>query len=326
MRGMILAAGLGTRIRPLSLELPKPVIPVLGRPLCTYNIEFLRRAGVREFLLNLHTKPKLIQQRVTAWAGGKIPVRYALEPLILGTGGGIRNAAEFLREGTFVVMNGDTVFRFPFSSALAFHRERGALATLVLLPDPRRRYTPVWTDGEGRITGFGEDAGEGIRSGFFTGCQIAKPELLSLIPAAGASCIIRETYTPLLREGAPVYGFHTTGTFLEFGTPADYLQGTLDLLREGPGRKPDRSVSPGTAEIVPPVHVAPGVRIGPGARIGPDAVLEEGSSVGEGAAVSRAILWPRASIAPGEILHGAVVTPRTRIVLPEPPPPRPSDS
>ncbi|GAB4362742.1 MAG: hypothetical protein Kow00128_02790 [Deltaproteobacteria bacterium] len=318
MRGMILAAGLGTRLRPLSLELPKPVIPVLGRPLCTYNIEFLRRAGVREFLLNLHTKPKLIQQRVTAWAGRRIPVRYTLEPLILGTGGGIRNAAEFLREGTFLVMNGDTVLRFSLSSALAFHRERGALATLVLLPDPRKRYTPVWTDGEGRITGFGAEAGDGIRSGFYTGCQIAEPEILSRIPAAGASCIIRETYTPLVKQRAPVYGFHATGTFLEFGTPADYLQGTLDLLREGPGRKPDRPVAPGTAELVPPVFVAPGVRIGPGARIGPDAVLEEGASVGEGAAVSRAILWPRATVAPGETLHGAVVTSRTRLSLPEP--------
>lgn len=316
MKGMILAAGLGTRLRPLSLELPKPVVPVLGRPLCTYNIEFLRRSGVREFLLNLHTKPKLIQQRVTGWAGGKIPVRYSLEPLILGTGGGIRNAADFLRGETFVAMNGDTVLRFPFASALAFHRDHRALATLVLLPDPWRRYTPVWTDGEGRITGFGDEAGEGIRSGFYTGCQIAEPELLSRIPAKGASCIIRETYTPLIREKAPVFGYHTTGTFLEFGSPADYLRGTLELLREGPGRKPDRSVTAGSVAIVPPVHIAPGARIGSGARIGPDAVLEEGSTIGERASVSRAILWPRASVASGETLDGAIVTPRTRISIP----------
>lgn len=316
MKGMILAAGLGTRLRPLSLELPKPVVPVLGRPLCTYNIEFLRRSGVREFLLNLHTKPKLIQQRVTGWAGGKIPVRYSLEPLILGTGGGIRNAADFLRGETFVAMNGDTVLRFPFASALAFHRDHRALATLVLLPDPWRRYTPVWTDGEGRITGFGDEAGDGIRSGFYTGCQIAEPELLSRIPAKGASCIIRETYTPLIREKAPVFGYHTTGTFLEFGSPADYLRGTLELLREGPGRKTDRSVTAGSVAIVPPVHIAPGARIGSGARIGPDAVLEEGSTVGERASVSRAILWPRASVASGETLDGAIVTPRTRISIP----------
>lgn len=317
MRGMILAAGLGTRLRPLTLELPKPVVPVLGRPLCSYNIEFLRRAGVREFLLNLHTKPKLIQQRMTGWAGGKIPVRYTLEPLILGTGGGLRNAADFLREDTFVAMNGDTVLRFPFASALAFHRERRALATLVLLPDPWKRYTPVWTDGEGRITGFGDEAGEGVRSGFYTGCQIAEPELLSRIPGKGASCIIRETYAPLIREKAPVFGFHATGTFLEFGSPADYLRGTLDLLREGFGRKPDRSVTEGSGDIIFPVHIASGTRIGSGARIGPDAVLEEGSSVGEGASLSGSILWPRASVAPGETVHGAVVTPRVRISIPD---------
>jgi NDP-sugar pyrophosphorylase family protein len=321
VKGMILTAGLGTRLRPLSLEIPKPVVPVLGRPLCTYNIEFLRRSGVREFLLNLHTKPKLIQQRVTGWVGGKIPVRYTLEPLILGTGGGIRNAADFLREDTFVAMNGDTVLRFPFASALAFHRERRALATLVLLPDPRKRYTPVWTDGEGRITGFGDEAGEGIRSGFYTGCQIAEPELLSRIPKRGGSCIIRETYMPLVREKAPVFGYPATGSFFEFGSPADYLQGTLELLHEGFGKKPDRSLTTGSVDIVSPVHIAPGAKVGAGARIGPDAVLEEGSTVGEGAVVSRAILWPRASVAPGEVLHGAVVTPRSRISIPDGPPP-----
>ena len=321
MRGMILAAGLGTRLRPLSFELPKPIVPVLGRPLCSYTMEFLLRSGVREFLLNLHTKTKLIQQHVTGWAGKRIPVRYTFEPVILGTGGGVRNAMEFLKGGTFVAANGDTVLRFPFASALAFHRKKRALATLVLFPDPSKRYTPVWTDGEGRITGFGSDAGEGIRSGFYTGCQIVEPELLSRIPAGKPSCIIRETYSLLVREGAPVFGFHSDGTFLEFGSPADYLDGTLALLRERP---PD--VSPGPPEgagpdIRPPVFISPGARVAPGARIGPDAVIEEGAVVGEGASVSRAILWPRAVLPPGESLRDAILTPTRRVLVPADPSP-----
>ena len=133
MRGMILAAGLGTRLRPLSLELPKPVIPVLGRPLCTFNIEFLRRSGVREFLLNLHTKPKLIQQRVTSWAGEKVPVRFTLEPLILGTGGGIRNAADFLRKETFVVMNRITSYNVCYTKLLRSRGEKGRVRYGVLV-------------------------------------------------------------------------------------------------------------------------------------------------------------------------------------------------
>ena len=315
MRGMILAAGLGTRLRPLSYELPKPVIPVLGRPLCTYNMEFLRRAGIKSFVMNLHTHPKLIQQRVTGWAGKRARIDFTLEPVILGTGGGIGNAREFLKGGTFVTVNGDTILSFPFASALAFHRERRALATLILFPDPAKRYTPVWIAEGGRISGFGSEAGEGTRSGFYTGCQIVEPELLRRIPPAKASCIIRETYTPLVADKAPVFGFLSAGRFQEFGTPADYLEGTLSLLSAGG----EETARPGPEDagftIIPPVYISPKARVGPGAQTGPGAVIEEGATVGEGASVARAILWPGAVLPAGEELVGAILTPRRRVAV-----------
>ena len=315
MRGMILAAGLGTRLRPLSYELPKPIIPVLGRPLCTYNMEFLRRAGIKSFVLNLHTHPKLIQQSVTGWAGKRARIDFTLEPVILGTGGGIWNAREFLKGGTFVTANGDTILSFPFASALAFHRERRALATLILFPHPAKRYTPVWIAEGGRITGFGSEAGEGTRSGFYTGCQIVEPELLLRIPPAKASCIIRETYTPLVADKAPVFGFLSSGRFQEFGTPADYLEGTLSLLPAG-GEEAALPVPEDAGfKIIPPVYISPKARVGPGARTGPGAVIEEGATVGEGASVARAILWPGAVLPAGEELVGAILTPRRRVAV-----------
>lgn len=297
MKGMILAAGHGTRLRPLSYELPKPIVPVLGRPLCSYNMEFLYRAGVREFVLNLHRQPKLIQQRIGGWAGKRIGLQYTVEPEILGTGGGIRNAGKLLSGGTFVTANSDTVVRFPFASALAFHRVKQAMATLILFPDPEKRYTPVWVDEDGRISGFGSDAGGGIRSGFYTGIQILEPELLGRIPEGKSSCIIRETHTPLIREGAPIFGFLSSGYFREFGSPADYLNGTLALLSE-------KNQS---------VYISPRAKIAPGARIGPDAVVEEGASVGEDATVTRAIIWPGAALAAGQELSNAILTPRRRV-------------
>jgi mannose-1-phosphate guanylyltransferase len=310
---MILAAGLGTRLRPLSYELPKPIVPVLGRPLCSYNMEFLFRAGIKQFVLNLHRQPKLVQQRVNGWAGKKIGVNYTVEPEILGTGGGIWNARNFLSSGTFVTANSDTVVRFPFASALAFHREMRALATLVLFPDPGKRYTPVWIDREGRITGFGSEAGGGFRSGFYTGFQILEPELLRRIPAGKASCIIRETYTPLIREGAALFGFLSSGYFRDFGSPAEYLYGTLALLSEKSGRNTDRLHTPPDFLITPPVHVSPRAKIAPGARIGPEAVIEEDAVVGEGATVTRGILWPGAVLAAGQELSQAILTPRRRV-------------
>ena len=315
MKGMILAAGLGTRLRPLSYELPKPIVPVLGRPLCSYNMEFLFRSGIKEFVLNVHRHPKLIQQRVNGWAGKKIRVNYTVEPEILGTGGGIWNARSFLSDGTFVTANSDTVVRFPFASALAFHREKRALATLVLFSDPEKRYTPVWTDNEGRITGFGSEAG-GTRSGFYTGFQILEPELLRKIPAGKASCIIRETYAPLLRDGAPLFGFHSSGYFRDFGSPAEYLNGTLAILAE---ESRDKDVPPavrGAAAIAPPVHISPRAKIGAGARIGPEAVVEDGAEVGEGAAVTRGIVWPGAVLGARQELSRAILTPRRRVEIP----------
>jgi NDP-sugar pyrophosphorylase family protein len=247
--------------------------------------------------------------------GKKIPVRYTVEPS-LGTGGGIWNAGISSPGGTFVTANSDTVVRFPFAAALAFHREKRAISTLVLFPDPEKRYTPVWTDEEGRITGFGSEAGGGTRSGFYTGFQILEPELLRRIPPGKPSCIIRETYTPLLRDGAPVFGFLSSGTFLDFGSPAEYLRGTLAILAERARETSLPSYALGGHGIEPPVYISPRAKIGARARIGPEAVVEEDADVGEGAIVTRGILWPGAVLPAGHELSKAILTPRRRVEIP----------
>ena len=298
MKAMILAAGLGTRLRPLSLEIPKPVIPVLGEPLCGHAMAFLRGHGAESFLLNLHHGPETVREKVTAWAAGRFPVEFTHEPEILGTGGGIGNARGFLRGGTFVTANSDAVARFPLGDALALHRSNGALATLVLLPDPSRRYTPVRVRDDGRISGFGVAAPAGTSEGFYTGYLIAEPELLDRIPRGRPSCIVRETLAPLITAGAPICAFMTEGAFLDFGTPADYLRGTLALLAEREGGKGPHS------------YVHPRASIGKGAILGPGAVVEENASVGTGATVRHAILWPGAVVPPGTLVENGILTPR----------------
>jgi NDP-sugar pyrophosphorylase family protein len=284
MKAMILAAGLGARLRPLSLEIPKPVIPVLGQPLCGHAMAFLREHGAASFLLNLHHGPETVRETVTAWAAGRFPVEFMHEPEILGTGGGIGNAREHLRGGTFVTANSDVVARFPFGDALARHRADGALATLVRE--------------DGRIAGFGGAAPAGAFEGFYTGYLIAEPELLDRIPRGRPSCIVRDTLVPLIATGAPICAFMTEGAFLDFGTPEDYLRGTLALLAEREGGKGPYSFA----------H--PRASIGKGATVGPDAVVEEGASVGAGATVRRAILWPGADVPPGALIENGILTPR----------------
>jgi NDP-sugar pyrophosphorylase family protein len=313
MKGMILAAGLGTRLRPLSYEIPKPVVPLLGQPLCSWTMAFLAGAGVKSFVVNLHQNPALIRQRITDWAGRRTPVSFTVEPEILGTGGGIGNARDHLKGGTFVTANGDAVVRFPFAKALAFHRARKSLATLVLFPQRERRYTPVWIRPHGRITGFGPDAGDGRLSGFYTGVQIVEPAHLERIPRGTASCIIRDVYIPLIREGAPIHGFLTGGTFREFGTPSDYLRETVAMLPEPAGENSLPSSSPPGVEILLPAWISAGANVAPGARIGPGAVVESGATVGAGASVVNAVLWPGAAVGAGEAIRDSIVTPTRRV-------------
>ena len=298
MKAMILAAGLGTRLRPLSLEIPKPVIPVLGQPLCAHAMAFLHEHGAESFLLNLHHGSAAVREKVTAWAAGRFPVEFTHEPEILGTGGGIGNAREYLGEGTFVTANSDAVARFPLGEAFARHRATGALATLVLFPDRWNRYTPVYVREDRRIAGFGGAAPAGATEAFYTGYLIAETEMLGRIPRDRPSCIVRDTLVPLVAAGAPIFAFMTKGDFLDFGTPEDYLRGTLTLLAEREGGKGPHSFA----------H--PRASIGIGATVGPGAVVEAGASVGAGASIRRAILWPGAVVPPGALVENGILTPR----------------
>ncbi|HEY3489762.1 MAG TPA: NDP-sugar synthase [Candidatus Deferrimicrobiaceae bacterium] len=315
MKGMILAAGLGTRLHPLSYEMPKPVVPVLGRPLCAWTMAFLARSGVKSFVLNLHQHPRLIQQAVLGWAGKRTPVQFTIEPDILGTGGGIGNARNHLKGGTFVTANGDTIVNFNFAQALAYHRRKKSLATLVLFPNRDKRYTPVWIRPHGRLAGFGTDAGDGRLSGFYTGVQIIEPELLDLIPQGKPSCIIRDIYIPLIARGAPIHGFLTKGSFREFGTPSDYLRETLALLGEPAERDPAPVFSAPGVEVIQPAWISPRARIASGATIGPNAVIEADASIETGARVSDAVVWPGAVLGRGEAVRGAVLTAQRRLSI-----------
>ena len=294
MRAMVLAAGLGTRLRPLTLEIPKPVVPVLGKPLCGHAIEFLRLHGATEFLINLHHGPDIVRKRIDAWTNSLFPVEYTFEPEILGTGGGIHNAREFLRTGTFITANSDVIARFPLDQAIAQHRKTGALATLVLFPDPARHYTPVRIRENGKILGFGAEAPQGATEGVFTGYQIAEPELLDKIPPNGPSCVIRQTYEPLIAAGAPIFAFMTSGFFLDFGTPADYLSGVISLLKENGSRS----------------YIGPEAKVAANAVIGPDAIVVSGASVDDGAQVRHAVVWPGANVPAGAVVESGILTPK----------------
>jgi NDP-sugar pyrophosphorylase family protein len=260
---MLLTAGVGRRMRPLTLSQPKPAVPVLGRPLVVQTLHWLGTEGVTEAVLNLHHLPGGIRSILGEGKNPGLPeVHYSHEDTLLGTAGGIRKAGPRLGgDGPIVVSNSDFLSDIDLSAALDAHLASDCLATLVLAPW-RPPYTVVLRDGDRRIVSLGNEPPPGSTPAdgrwLFTGCHIMDEEVLDLIPGDGPSCIVRDVYRGLAARGRlGSYAHH--GFWWEFGSPELYLDGCLRLLdrpREELGRissdhDPVRRVGDATAAIGP---------------------------------------------------------------------------
>lgn len=231
MKAMILAAGLGTRLRPLTERLPKPLLPVAGTPLIVWNLLLLRRHGVTEVVVNLHHLGHLIQDALGDGGRYGLRIAYSHEPVILGTGGGLKQAEPLFEGRPFFVLNGDTLLELDLTALAEFHRQRQALATMVLRPDPEAaRWGPVEVDDRQAvlsINGKGRRVGDsGRRSAdtlMFAGVHIMHPRLLKDLPAGKESSII-DAYVRAIEQGESILGFRMAGYWSDVGTPERYAQ------------------------------------------------------------------------------------------------------
>jgi mannose-1-phosphate guanylyltransferase len=336
---MVLCAGLGTRLRPLTDLLPKPAAPLCGVPLAGWTLALLRNAGVRRAVINTHHLPDGMAAAARA-AAARLGLRLEVshEPVIAGTGGALREARRLL-EGAdpLVLVNGDVLFDVDLGGALAAHRGSGALATMVLLPMPAGApYAAVEVDPGGavrRIAGAFGPGGPELSPWHFSGVHVLSPALLDLLPAEPfAADINRHVYPPLMASGR-IRGAVAGGYWNDLGTPARYLEATFDLLAGrvplgrfagaeplspaaelAPGVRaaPGAAVAPG-ARMAGPAYLGPGARIEAGAEVGPEAVIGAGSVVPAGARVRRAVVWDGTALAPGERLELAVAAGALRV-------------
>jgi NDP-sugar pyrophosphorylase family protein len=319
MKAMILAAGLGTRLRPLTLERAKPAIPLLGKPLVLRLIERLAEEGATEFRLNLHHLPDTV--RSIFESGAREPARekrmrasFSYEPEILGTAGGLKANESFFDEELLIMANGDIIAEFPLREAIEFHKQREALATLLLHPQsPPFRYFTVRIDTEGRLHNFkGAPAysGEILPQAYvFTGIHILSREIFDFIPTGRFFEINDETYPAAMQSGKRVLGFPVNGYWNDLGTPARYIEAQRDVLTRS-------AVSPPVciserAAVDEPAGVGPFVAIGPGCRVEHDtfienAVLWEDVTVKAGARVRDSILG--AGVTVEEDCFGRIIT------------------
>ncbi len=276
MKAMILAAGLGTRLRPLTLERAKPAIPLLGKPLVIRLIEKLVQHGATDFRLNLHHLPRTIEDLFRADPWDSLRVSFSHEPQILGTAGGLMANAAFFDQGTFLMVNGDIVMEFPLEEAIAFHRQREALATLVLFPQQvPYRHSPIRIDEEGRFLNF-----KGIWPGgnpraetyVFTGVHILEPEIFRFIPDGQFYEINDQVYLHGLRNGLKIFGFPVEGYWNDLGDPRRYLEAQKAMFAREAGLIPVY-ISP-DANLDSRVAFRPFVSVGPGSVLERDCFLE----------------------------------------------------
>ena len=326
MKGMILAAGLGSRLGTLTDERPKPLIPVADIPVIRYAVALLAGAGITDIVINLFHLGALIEQELGDGRDAGVRIAYSREaPAILGTGGGMKQALArglLAPDEPFVVVNGKIVFDLDLPAVIAEHDRSGALATLVVRPDPDARRWGAINTHAGRVVGILDHRAPDATTSagvdhMFTGVHVIEPALLARLPD-GEACILRQGYIPALLAGVPLGAYVAPGYFHEHSTPARYLEGNLNLLRgqvtlaHPPGALlgVDPSAVTTGADIVPPVRIGPGAHIAAGARIGPDAVIGRNARVGP-VRVERAVVWPDAVVDRDAI--STIVTPRTRV-------------
>jgi NDP-sugar pyrophosphorylase family protein len=325
MKAVILAGGEGTRLRPLTLSTPKPVVPVVDRPFLRHQLDLLLRAGIREVVFSLCYRPERVEAVFGDGRSLGIHIRYAVEETPLGTGGAVKNAEPFLDERT-VVLNGDVLTDVDLAALVARHEAERASATILLAPVPNpSAYGLVESDRAGHVLRFREKPKpeEITTNTINAGVYILETRVLELVPPGVGYSIERGFFPALLARGDTVLGPVHRGYWIDIGTPEKYLQVHRDILGGrfavalGGERRPEGFLH-STARLVPgarlvgPVYAGPGCEIGAGATVGPDAVLVEGVRVGAGARVRDSVLWRGVEIGPDSEVEGSLLGPAVR--------------
>jgi mannose-1-phosphate guanylyltransferase len=315
MKAMVLAAGLGTRLRPLTFELPKPMVPVLDRPVMAHIVDLLERHGCDEVIANLHYFPDTIRD----YFGDRI--LYREEPELLGTAGGVRNCADFLDGGPFLVISGDALTDIDLGKFVARHKAAGGIGTLaVKRVQDTREFGVVLHDADGRITGFQEkpDPAEALSDLGNCGIYLFEPEIFDYFPNEPFVDWANDVFPALLANDVPFHVHAIDEYWNDVGSLQELKEGTFDAMRgalrvelHGEEVADGVRICDGTeltdaTLIEPPVWIGRDVRIGAGVRLQGPLAIGDGAVIGENAALKDSVVLPGSEVAPDAILIGAI--------------------
>ncbi len=303
MRAIVLSAGYGTRLWPLTEDRTKPAIPILGKPLVGYVAEYLAGYGIDEIVVNLHHRPESVRRALGDGSRFGVRLHYVEEPVILGTSGALDNTREFFERETFVVVNGKIITDIDLHAAIETHRRMNALSTLVLLPNVRReRFSVVETE-NGRVKGFGRmPVAEGPVPLMFTGIHIMEPRILEYVPRGVFSDSVTDIYPKAMANGEIVAAHIASGRWRELSTLKRYLDINVELLKEE-----GMTLVTGIDDLIAATAV---VR---------ESVFWDRVEVDKGARITRAVLADNVKIRANEVVENAVVVPRRLVEGKKPP-------
>jgi mannose-1-phosphate guanylyltransferase len=316
MKAMVLAAGLGTRLRPLTYEITKPMVPVLDRPVMAHILDLLGRHGFEDTIANLHYFPDSIREHF----GERLQYRHEQE--LLGTAGGVRACRDFFGEEAFLVISGDALTDIDLAAFVARHRVAGGVATLAVKQVTNtREYGVVLHDREGRITGFQEkpEPDEALSDLGNCGIYIFEPAIFDYFPKRPFADWAQDVFPALLANDVPFHIHEIRDYWNDIGSLAELRQGTFDALRgelrlqvQGYEAQPgvilagEQQTLPDNIEIDGQAWIGHDVHIGHGVRLMGPLVLGDGARVGDGAQLRDSIVFPGTDVARGAILIGAI--------------------
>src|SRR5690349_11374534 len=322
MKAILLAGGKGTRLRPLTLHTPKPIVPIFNRPFLHYQIDLLKRVPeIDEVILSLNYQPRRIEEVFGDGSEVGIKIRYVVEPAPLGTAGAIKYAGDKLTESV-VVFNGDVLTELDLGAVIRMHRERKARATLVLTPveDPTQ-YGLVETDEHGNIRRFLEKPKkeEITTNKINAGIYVLEPDTFDRIPSNVPWSIERSYFPSLVERRETFVGYVYNGYWIDIGTPSKYTQVHHDIMDGRYAAEPFRGMAaPRTwiasdakieegATVEGPCFIDEGCLVKAGAKIGPYSVIGRQTQIEEEAAISGAVIWPNCRVSREACIRDAIL-------------------
>ncbi|MBI4263090.1 MAG: NDP-sugar synthase [Acidobacteria bacterium] len=322
MKAILLAGGKGTRLRPLTIHTPKPIVPIFNRPFLHYQLDLLKQVPeIDEVILSLNYQPRRIEEIFGDGTEAGIKIRYVVEPVPLGTAGAVKYAGDNLAESV-VVVNGDVLTEVDLAAVIRLHRERHARATIVLTPvENPTAYGLVETDTDGNVRRFLEKPkpDEVTTNHINAGIYVLEPDTFDRIPKDVAWSIERRYFPSLVERGETFVAFVYGGYWIDIGTPEKYSQVHRDIMDGRFAAEPFRGLPAPRASVAPdarieegatvegPCFIDEGVLIKTGARVGPYSVIGRQTQVEEDASIDAAILWPNCRVSRDATVRNAIL-------------------